>query len=324
MGRRFHLCWLLVLTVLGLFTDRVLAQTYPQKPISLFVGLPAGGPTDAEARVIAQKLSESMGQPVVVVNKPGAGGNIATGYVAKSKPDGYTMLYCFTAFTINPSLYGDVPYDAVKDFAPVTQTVSRPNLLTVYPFVPIKSVQELIAYAKAYPGKLNFASAGNGTTGHLGGELFKIMAGVDIVHIPYKGGAPALIDLLSGQAQLSFNTSGVTLASVNTGKLRALAVCGAKRSSLLPDIPTISESGVHGFDVSSWNGVILPAGTPKEIMTKLHSEIVKVLKKPDVVKIFNGMGVDIVGNTPQEFSNIIKAEIPKWAKVTKQSGAKVD
>lgn len=325
MARKSHVIGLLLaFAVVGVFTDQVMAQTYPQKPITLVMGWPAGGPTDAEARVIAQKLSESMGQPVVVLNKPGAGGNIAMGYVAKAKPDGYTILYSQTSLTTNPSLYTNMPFDAVKDFAPITQTALRPNLLTVHSSLPIKSVKELIAYAKANPGKLNFGSSGNATTGYLAGELFKIMTGVNIEHIPYKGGALVLVDLLSGAAHLSFNIAGTAMPGVKDGRLRPLSVCGIARSSLLPEIPTISESGVPGYNVSSWSGMLFPAGTSKEIITKLHFEIVKVLKKPDVVKIFNGMGAEIVGSTPEEFSSIIKEEIPKWAKVIKQSGAKLD
>jgi tripartite-type tricarboxylate transporter receptor subunit TctC len=301
------------------------ADTYPSKPIKLIVPFPAGGTTDIVARTIGQELTKTWGQQVIVENRPGAGGNIGSEAVAKAPADGYTLLMgTVGTHGINASVYKKLPYDAVKDFAPITLATSVPNILVVHPALPVKSVKELIAYAKANPGKLNFASSGNGTSIHLAGELFKTMTGVQMTHVPYKGSAPALTDLLGGQVQLMFDNMPSALPHVKTGKLRALAVTAAKRSPATPDLPTIAESGVPGFEATSWFGLLAPAGTPKEIVTKLNKEVVRILKTPDVKERLLAQGAEPVGNSPEQFAGHIKAEIVKWRKVVEVSGAQVD
>jgi tripartite-type tricarboxylate transporter receptor subunit TctC len=301
------------------------AQAYPDKPIRMVVPFPAGGTTDILARATAQKLSESLGQQVIVDNKPGAGGNIGAQEVARSTPDGYTLVMgTVGTHAINPSLYKKMPYDHVKDFVPVSLVASVPNLLVVHPSVPVNSVKELIAHAKANPGKLNFASSGNGTSIHLSGELFKTMTGVQMTHVPYKGSAPAVTDLLGGQVQLMFDNMPSALPHAKAGKLKPLAVTSAKRFPGTPEIPTIAESGVPGYEASSWFGVLAPAGTPKEIVNKLSTEIAKALKTPEMKKKLEEQGAEAVGSTPEEFAAHIKAETAKWAKVVKESGATVD
>ncbi len=316
---RMTLCF----AALGLFGGGVHAQGYPNRTVSIVVGWPPGAGVDQEARVIATQLTTMLGQPVVVINKPGAGSNIGMETVAKAAPDGYTILYSSTGFSINSSLYKKVGYTPA-DFEPVTMTMERQNLLTVHPSLPVKSVQELVAYAKANPGKLNYGSVGNGSTGHLAGELFKMKAGVNMVHIPYKGGGQVLVDLISGKVEVSFNTTGTTLPSVTGGRLRALAVAGSRRSAQLPDIPTVIESGIAGYELSSWTGVFVPKGTPKDIVAKLHGAIVKILQTPEMMAMARATGVEIVGNTPEEFAAQLKAEIPKWAGVIEASGARLD
>lgn len=301
------------------------AQAYPDKPIRMVVPFPAGGTTDILARAVAQKLSESLGQQMIVDNKPGAGGNIGAQEVARAAPDGYTLVMgTVGTHAINPSLYKKLPYDHLKDFAPVSLVASVPNLLVVHPSVPVNSVKELIAYVKANPGKLNFASSGNGTSIHLSGELFKTMTGVQMTHVPYKGSAPAVTDLLGGQVQLMFDNMPSALPHAKGGKLKPLAVTSAKRFPGTPDIPTIAEAGVPGYEASSWFGVLAPAGTPKEIVNKLSTEIAKALKTPEMTKRLEEQGAQAVGSTPEEFAAHIKAETAKWAKVVKESGATVD
>ena len=258
------------------------AQTYPTKPIRIVVPFPAGGTTDVLARAAAQKLTESLGQPAVVDNRPGAGGNIGAELVAKSPPDGYTLLMgTVGTHAINPSLYPKMPYDHVKDFAPVILVAGVPNVLVINPALPVNSVQELIAYAKANPGKLNFASSGNGTSIHLSGELFKTMAGVQMTHVPYKGSAPALQDLVGGQVQLMFDNLPSSLALIKGGKLKALAVTSSARAAALPDVPTLAESGLPGFEASSWFGLLAPAGTPQPIILKVNGDVAKWLASPE-------------------------------------------
>ena len=301
------------------------AQGYPAKPIHFIVPYPAGGPLDTVARLLAQKVSESVKEPVVVENKPGAGGNIGADAVAKSPPDGYTILMGAVAtHAINPTLYANIPYDPVRDFAPITQVASTPNVLVVNPSLPVSSVKEFIAYAKAHPGELNFGSGSTGSAGHLAGELFDTMAGVKMVHVPYKGAGPAMQDLIGGQIQLMFDNLASSLGQIRAGRVKALAVTTAKRSSLAPELPTIAESGLPGFDISTWFGVFAPGGTPPEVVRRLHDEFVKALDAPDVRAAMLKLGAEPVGNTPAQFAAYIHAEAQKYAKVIKASGAKVD
>jgi len=301
-----------------------LAQGYPGKPIRIVVPFPPGGGTDIVARILTQKLSESFGANFVIDNRAGAGGSIGTEMVAKAPPDGYTLGIVSGSHAINPSLYSKLPFDAVRDFAPVTMLVSGPGLLVVHPSLPVKTVKELIALAKGKPGQLNYASAGNGTPPHLAGELFKSMAGVDMVHVPYKGNTPAFVDLISGQVSLSFPTIPSALPHVQAGRLRALAVTSRKRSAVMPQLPTIAESGLPGYDTSSWFGMLAPAGTPREIVRKLQQESAKVLQLRDVREKLLSQGLEPVGSTPEEFAATIESEIAKWAKVVKASGARVE
>ena len=309
----------------ALVTALAHAQTYPTKPIRLVVPFPPGGATDILARDVAQKLTEAWGQSVIVDNRPGAGGNIGSELVAKSAPDGYTLeMGTVGTHAINASLYAKMPYDHVKDFTPVILVAGVPNVLVVNPAVPANSVAELVAYAKANPGKLNFASSGNGTSIHLSGELFKVMAGVQITHIPYKGSAQALQDLLAGQVQLMFDNLPPSLPQIKAGKLRALAVTSATRAPALPDVPTLAESGLPGFEASSWFGILAPAGTPAPIVAKLNAEVANWLATPEAKEKLLKQGANPAGGTPQDFAKHIAAETAKWAKVVKDSGAKID
>jgi len=301
------------------------AQGYPARPIRIVVPFPAGGATDILAREAAQKLTEVWGQPVIVDNRPGAGGNIGSELVARAAPDGYTLeMGTVGTHAINASLYAKMPYDHVRDFAPVILVASVPNVLVVNPALPVNSVQELIAYAKANPGKLNFASSGSGTSIHLSGELFKVMAGVQMTHIPYKGSAPALQDLIGGQVQLMFDNLPPSLPQIKGGKLRALAVTSAVRAPALPDVPTVAEAGLPGFEASSWFGILAPAGTPPEIIAKLNAEIAKWLASPEAKEKMLALGANAAGGSPEDFARHIAAETAKWQKVVKASGAKVD
>jgi tripartite-type tricarboxylate transporter receptor subunit TctC len=311
--------------LLALVAFAASAQTYPTRPIRLVVPFPAGGTTDILARAVAQKLTDAWGQSVVVDNRPGAGGNIGSELVAKAAPDGYTLLMgTVGTHAINPSLYSHMPYDHVKDFAPVILVAGVPNVLVVNPSLPVNSVQELIAYAKANPGKLNFASSGSGTSIHLSGELFKVLTGVQITHVPYKGSAPALTDLMGGQVQLMFDNLPSSLGFIKAGKLRALAVTSTARAAALPDVPTMQEAGVPGFEASSWFGVLAPAGTPRDIVTKLDAEIAKWLATSEAREKLAAQGAIAAGGSPEDFARHIAAETTKWAKVVKASGAKVD
>jgi len=315
-----HLWWLLVAVPLV-----ACAQTYPSKPIRYVVPFPAGGPLDIVARALGQELNKSWGQPVIVDNRPGAGGNIGADFVAKSPPDGYTIVMgAVSTHAINVTLYSKLPYDPIKDFAPITLITSVPNVLVVHPSVPARNVKELIALAKARPGALNFASGSTGSAGHLAGELFKTMAHVDMAHIPYKGAAPAVVDLMAGQVSLMFDNLASALPNIKAGRVRALAVTTLRRSTMLPELPTISEAGLRGFDVATWFGVLAPAGTPPEIVSKLNAEIVRILNTPAMKERLAALGAEPVGNKPEEFAAFIKAEIPKYARVIKASGARAD
>jgi len=307
------------------FTFAQGAATYPAKPVRLVVPFPAGGTTDILARAVAQRLSEAWGRQVIVDNRPGAGGNIGSDLVAKAAPDGYTLLMgTVGTHAINPSLYKNMPYDHVKDFAPVILVAGVPNVLVVNPSLPVHSVTELIAYAKANPGKLNFASSGNGTSIHLSGELFKAMTGVEMTHVPYKGSAPALTDLIGGQVQLMFDNLPSSLPFIKAGKLRALAVTSGARAAALPDLPTLAESGLPGFEASSWFGVLAPAGTSRDIVAKLNGAIAGWLASPEAKEKLLAQGAIAAGGTPEDFARHIGAETAKWAKVVKASGAHID
>jgi len=301
------------------------AQAYPAKPIRVVVPFPPGGATDILARAAGQKLTETLGQPVIIDNRPGAGGNIGSELVAKSGNDGYTLLMgTVGTHAINASLYAKMPYDHVKDFVPIVLVAGVPNVLVVHPSVPANSVQELIAYGRANPGKLNFASSGSGTSIHLAGELFKVMTGVQMTHVPYKGSAPAVSDLLGGQVQLMFDNLPSALPHIKGGKLKALAVTSMARAPALPDIPTVSESGVPGFEASSWFGLLAPAGTPRDVVTRINGEVAKWLASADGKEKLAAVGANAAGGSPEDFAKHIAAETAKWAKVVKESGAKVD
>ena len=315
------------LVAFALTAQQAAAQTpaYPTRPIRLVVPFPAGGATDIIARAVSQKLTEAWGQSVVVDNRPGAGGNIGSELVAKAAPDGYTLeMGTVGTHAINASLYSKMPYDHVKDFAPIILVAGVPNVLVVNPSLPVNSVQELIAYAKANPGKLNFASSGPGTSIHLSGELFKVMAGVQMTHVPYKGSAPALQDLLGGQVQVMFDNLPPSLPQIKGARLRALAVTSLTRAPALPDVPTIAESGLPGFEASSWFGILAPAGTPPAIIAKVNAEVAKWLASPEGKEKLVAIGANAAGGSPEDFARHIQTETAKWAKVVKESGAKVD
>ena len=299
------------------------AQPYPNRPLRIVVPFPPGGGTDIGTRIVAQKLQEAWGQAVIVENKPGAAGIVGTELTAKSAPDGYTfMMGNIGTHAINVSLYKKLAYDPVRDFAPVSMVADLPLLLLVHPSVPANSVKELIALAKSQPGKLNFSSSGAGGSMHVAAELFKSMAGVDMVHIPYKGGAPAVADLLSGQVALSFSTVLETIQHVKAGKVRALAVTNDHRSIALPDLPTIAEAGLPGYQSISWLALFAPAGTPKEIVNKVSAESVRILKLPDVKERLLAQGAEPIGSTPEQLATILSADIAKYAKVIRESGYK--
>ena len=301
------------------------AQSYPQKPVRIVVGVPAGGTTDVVARLLGHKLGELLGQQVVIENRGGAGGNIGAELVAKAPPDGYTLfLATIGTMAINPSLYSKMPFDTLRDFAAISQLTSMPQLLVVHPSVPVKTVKELIAYAKSRPGQLTFASGGGGTAIHLAGELFKTMAGVEMVHVAYKGGGPAMTELIGGQVSLMFDQILTALPHVQSGKLRGLAVTTGKRSPAAPQIPTIAEAALPGYAVTTWHGLLAPAGTPREIVNRLSSEAAKALQNPDIRDRFAAQGVDPVSSTPEQFSALMKSELEKWRKVIAASGTKID
>ena len=300
------------------------AQPFPTKPIRIIVPFPAGGTTDVFARMISQKLSENLKQQVLVDNRAGASGMIGTEMVVKAPSDGYTLMITATHHAINPSLYKKLPYDTLKDLVAITLVATSPNVLVAHPTFPPNTIQELIALARAKPGQLNFASTGIGGANHLSGELFKSMAGIDIVHIPYKGAAPAMNDLLAGHVSLMFDTIGIELPYVKAGKLKALAVTTAKRTTIAPDIPTIAESGLPGYEAVSWFGMYGPAGMPKEILTRINTEVAKVLHSPDIQKRFIDYGAEAIVNSPEQFAVYLKSEMAKWAKVVKDCGVQLD
>lgn len=288
---------------------------YPTKPVRMIVAVPPGGPADTLARLVAPKLTERMGQTVVVDNRPGANGNIAYETTARAAPDGYTFTAVAAGVVINPSIYRDVRYNPLKDFAAITLGVTVPNILVVHPSVAATSVKELISVAKAKPGTFVFASAGSGTSGHLALELFRMTAGIDVIHVPYKGGGPALTDVLAGQAQALFSIALTATPQIKAGKVRALAVSSAKRSAVAPDLPTVAEAGFPGFEVVGWFGWIAPAATPPATVRRLHAELVRALGSSEVRERLLAQATEPVGNTPEEFAAFMKSEYVKWAKV---------
>ena len=295
------------------------AQNYPNKPVRMIVAVPPGGPADTLSRLVSPKLGEALGQMIVIDNRPGANGNIAYELTARAVPDGYTITAVAAGVAINPSLYREVKFDPVRDFAPITLGISVPNILVVHPLVPANSVSELIAYAKARPGRLVFASAGNGTSGHLALEQFRLMSRADFIHVPYKGGGPALTEVLGGQAQALFSIALTAMPQVQAGRVRALAITSARRSALVPDLPTVAESGFPGFEAIGWFGWVAPARVSNEIIVRLNREIVRILKLPDMQERLRQLGSDPAGNSPTEFAAFIKSEQVKWAGVIRQA-----
>jgi tripartite-type tricarboxylate transporter receptor subunit TctC len=301
------------------------AQAWPtRQTIKFIVVYPPGGASDVTARILGAKLSESLGQSVVIENKPGANGIIALDFVAKSAPDGYTILMAnLGPNAINPVVYNKLPYDAIKDFAPITLTTIVPQIMVVTPSLPVKSAQDLIAYSKANPGKVTFASAGNGASNHLSGEMFNAMAGIKMVHVPYKGDTPSMVDVMSGTVNVALPTAVAVMPHIKSGRLRGIAVTSSKRLPSLPDLPTVAET-LPGFEAVSWGGVMAPAGTPPEIIARLNAEINRILKMPDVAEKLQALGAEIVGSTAEEFAAYVKSEIDKWGKVARDNNIKLD
>ncbi len=317
--------FILALSAIGVFLSPISqAQTYPNQPIKLIIPFAAGGPSDVLARGFSQKLGESLGQPIIIDNKPGAGTNLAADFVAKSKADGYTLFLMMVGTqAINEALYKKLNYNTIKDFAPISLVASSSLMLVANPSVPVKNVTELIAYAKANPGKVNFGSSGTGTPLHLGGELFNVQAGINLVHVPYKGAAPALTDVLGGQIQTAMVGTPAALPYVKSGKLTAIGVTSLKRSSNAPEIPAISET-LPKFEVELVYAIVAPAGTPKDIVNKLNSSLISVLNNPEIKSQLNSKGFDVITSTPDQLGDYIKSEIAKWAPIVKKSGATAD
>jgi tripartite-type tricarboxylate transporter receptor subunit TctC len=301
------------------------AQTYPTRPVTLVVAFTPAGPSDVLSRVLGQKLAELLKQPFVIVNRPGAGGNLGAEAVATAAADGYTLLMGNNSIlATNASLYKSLPYDPIKDFKPISLVGDQSNILVVNPKLPVHSVAELIALAKSKPGALNYASSGVGTAAHLAGALFKAQADIDIVHVSYKGAAPALQDVITGQVQMMFATAASVIGFINSGLVRPLAVTTLKRSPILPDLPTVAEQGLPGFEATTWHGLVAPAATPAPVIERLHEATVAALHDPAVAKSLGDLGVEISGSTPEEFARYIAAEVPKWTAVVKASGATID
>jgi tripartite-type tricarboxylate transporter receptor subunit TctC len=310
--------------VLACAAGTATAQPYPGKPVRMVVPFPAGGGIDTVARVLTPKLSDQLGQPFVVDNRAGASGTIGTEAVAKAAPDGYTLLATFSSHAQNALLYSKLGYDTIKDFAPITQIATVPIILVANPALPVKTVKELIALARRRPGEIFYASIGNGTPPHLSAELFDTMAGVKMTHVAYKGAAPSMIALLSGETQLTFTTVLVALPQVKAGRLRALGVASLKRSAVMPEVPTIDEAGLRGYESTAWYGLLAPAKTPAAIIEQLHRETVKTLQLAEIRDSFKNQGAETVGNTPDQFAAIIRDEIEKWRKVVQALGIKAD
>jgi tripartite-type tricarboxylate transporter receptor subunit TctC len=315
---------LLALALTLAAAGNALAQAWPNKPVKIIFGFPAASATDVVARAVGQKLSERWGQPVVIDNRPGAGGNLGSEIAAKLPPDGYNIFFGTVANAISTSYYSKLNYDYLKDFTPITLVATTPLVLAVNPSVPVKNVKELVAYLKANPGKVDFGSGGPGTSNHLAGEMFKAATGTDMTHVPYKGTPAAYMDLMSGRISLMFDNIVAVMPHVKSGALKPIAVTSANRATSLPDVPTVAESGIPGFEAVSWIGALVPAGTPREIVDKIHTDIVTVLRMPDVQEKLAASGAVVVGNTQQQFAAWNRNEIDKWAKAVKASGAKGD
>ncbi len=315
---------IIALLLASLAAGAAAQSTYPQKSIRIIVGYTPGGATDIVARILAAKLQEALGQSVIVENKPGAGSNIGSEYVAKSAPDGYTLLVGSIANASNMVAYKNLNYDTLRDLVPVSQLMSAPSILAVHPSFPAKNLPELIALAKREPGRYAYASTGSGGSPHLAGELLKLRAGIDLIHVPYKGAAPAMSDLLGGQVHMAFQTALSAVPHLQSGQLRAIAVAANKRLAQLPNVPTMAEAGLAEVEVSSWNGLFAPAKTPPEIVARLHAETAKALASPEVREKLLAQGAEPIGSSPEEFRAYIRAEIDKWGKVVRASGLRID
>lgn len=322
--RELSVCGILCAALLAAAAVPALAQRYPDRPVRLIVPFAAGGNADILARIVGQKLSETLGQPFVVDNRAGANGIIGTDVAAKATPDGHTLLFVASGHAINPGLHAKLPFDPVKDFAAISLVGSTPLILTVNAALPVKSVKELVALAKSKPGQLSFASQGNGSPGHLAGALFNLMSNINIVHVPFKATAQAITDLTSGQVQVMYPSMTSVLPHIKAGKLKGLAITSRQRSLLAPDLPTMVESGVPGYEAGIWNGVLAPARTQQAIVRKLNAEIVTIVRLPEVTERIRGLGADPMTSTPEEFSAFIAAEIRKWGRTIKDSGARID
>src|SRR5438105_11097281 len=325
MRKRKLLLFFAAMTAVSFGVAPVHAQTWPDRPIKFVVAAPAGSSIDVLARVIGDKLKDRLGQPIVVENRPAAGGTAATDFVAKSPPDGYTMLMSFNGpLAFGPHLYTRLPYEPQKDFAPVIITSSQPNVLVVNAALPVNSVKELVAYAKANPGKLNYASVGNGSSSHLTMELLKSTASLDIVHVPFNGSPPAVTATIQGETQMIFAVMQPLQAQIQAGRLRPLAVSTAKRFPLLPELPAVAEAGYPGVEALAWNGMLVAAGTPRPIVQRLNTEINAILKDPSVKSTLNAQGFELVGGSPEDFATLIRSESDKWAPVIRKTGARID
>jgi tripartite-type tricarboxylate transporter receptor subunit TctC len=323
MQRKLFCCAIWAMSALA-WALGVAAADYPDKPVRMIVGFPAGSGVDILARLAGQKLAETYGQQFVIDNRPGAGSNIAANLAAKAAPDGYTIFLGTVANAINATLYAKLPFDFTRDFAPIVLAASAPNLLVVHPSVPARSVAELIRLAKAQPGQLSFGSSGTGTAPHLAGELFKRMAGIDIVHVPYRGGPQATTDLIGGQYAMLFAISSTVLPHIKSGRLRTLAITTLARMPSLPEVPTVAESGLPGFEAVTWFGFMVPAATPRDIVGRLNADIGKALALPDLRQQLALQGIDVIGGTPEQFAEHVRKETAKWADVIRRSGAKAD
>ena len=323
-----HCAWIVLLlgvtSVMAQPASTGSGQAYPARPIRIIVPQSPGASTDITARLVAQGLNEAFRQPVIVDNRPGSSGIAGTELVARAAPDGYTLMVVASSFAINPALGRKMPFDSIRDFTTITQLSKFPNMLAAHPSAPVKTLQDVIALAKAKPGQLNYASAGVATGTHMTVELLKFMTGIELLHVPYKGGGPAMTAAMGGQTQLVVGTSVGLLPHVRAGRLRAIAITSAQRSAAAPEIPTFAESGAPGYEHEPWNGMFGPAGMPKPVLARVNAEVVRVLQSPDVKKVFERDGADIVGSTPEQFGIVLKAEIAKWTKVAKAAGIKAE